>query len=476
VVDIREQLVTRQMLDLPAEIKPATPDEVESAVWVDCTWALVGTYTRGGGAYRRHCELAVVDLTVPAIVGGKSLSGSQPWITNVGSQDQYGSDLADEVIAYIAGLPRRGAPGSGVPGTVHFPGVGRADWVTAISRLCIQVEQSYTGVSGHTEPIAEDLLGVLSRIGITSMVGEGADCEAVLALTLAFTPIAEDVIGAPSDCYLQVEATGEATLLAAGHETLTEPLGRSRSTGGGGMRVINKCPTLPEEAPFVSAWAPSVARMLGQWWGSPALVSALKADTFLLRSAATGQLVSMGVEGSGALPVLKEMLGDADPQTRASAARALGDFGSAAVEALPALTGAINDTDESVQYAVIGALGQIGESQSVPALIQVLHHSNSYTRYVAAEALEKLGPIAAPAIPDLIDAIDDEFTQVGWTSVDALGAIGPEAEEAIPVLIALLEAEDWTFHSDAQHALERITGQDLGEDAAAWRKWYEAKP
>jgi hypothetical protein len=365
---------------------------------------------------------------------------------------------------------------SGTPGVIHFPTVESADWVTSMGSVCIEVEQSYTGLSSYTEPIAEELQGILSRIGVQATIGEGAGCEAVLSVTLHFTPMAEDVIGSISDCYLDAEATGEATISAAGYRTITLPLKHSKTRGFFGMTVISECPTQPDQAPFVAAWADVVAQMLREWWGSPALMSALKADTYALRRAATYQLTSIGPEASGAIPVLAEMLGDGDPQTREAAAEALGAFGPAAAEAVPALIEAINDSDEYVQYEVIEALGNIGDSQAVPALIEALHHSNDYARYVAAGALEKMGPAAAPAIPDLIDGIDDEFAQVGWTAVDALGAIGPEADEAIPVLIKLLEDEDWSPHFPQADALESISGQDFGENAAAWRQWWESQP
>ena len=124
---------------------------------------------------------------------------------------------------------------------------------------------------------------------------------------------------------------------------------------------------------------------------------------------------------------------------------------------------------------MIEALGSIGDSQAVPALTQSLHHSDSYTRYEGALALRKFGPKAAAAVPDLIAEIDDESQQAGSAAVDALGAIGPEAKAAIPRLIKLLENEDWYYHSNAANALKSITGQNFGEDATAWRQWWESQ-
>jgi len=369
-------------------------------------------------------------------------------------------------------LPGTAAPAK--PGVIHFPEVDSVAWVKSVSSVCIQVQQSYTLPVNHTEPIAEQIQGVLNRIGVQATLGTGADCQATLALAIQFTPVSRHVVGA-GECYLDAESQGEASLSAGGHKPLTIALNRARSQGGGfGITFISKCP-LPDQAPFDSAWAWPVSKMLGEWWGGPALVSALKAKTYALRSAATGQLAAMGPQASGAIPVLVEMLGDADPGTREAAARTLGALGPSVTEEVPALLAAINDSDESARYAVITALGEIGDGRAVPPLIQALHHSNDYTRYVAAGALEKLGPKAAAAVPDLVAVLKDDFTQVGTTAVDALGAIGPDAKSAVPALIGLLEDKNWSPRFTVVDALENITGQKLGEEAAAWRQWWEGQ-
>jgi len=357
------------------------------------------------------------------------------------------------------------------PGVVHFPEVQSADWVASVSTLCIVVEQSYTGLSGHTEAIGEELQAIFERIGVTAISGEDGDCEATLTITLTIKPIAKDYAGAISDCYTSAEASGRATLAAPGHLKLVMDLSHTIH----GAQIISECPTSPDEAPLEAAWAGAVMPVLRDWWGSPALVSALQSESYRLRSQATNQLVQMGPEGAAALPVLIEMLGAADPSTRAAAAQTLGSFGPAAAEAVPALIEALEDTNPNVRYSAVTALGEIGGSEVVEPLAACLHSSDSYERSVAAEALADVGREAAPAVPDLIGVIHDDFKQVGWFAVEALGAIGPEAEEAVPVLIELLEADDWTYHSDAALALTSITGEDFGEDGAAWRRWYESQ-
>jgi hypothetical protein len=317
-------------------------------------------------------------------------------------------------------------------------------WVKSAASICIQVRQSFEHTTGHSEPIAEELQGILERMGIKATIGAGADCQANLALSMNFTPILESVSGA-GDCYLDASMSGQATLSSRGHLPSMLSLQHPRAVQSGyGVRLVYSCPKDPAKAPFVSAWAEPVITMLRKWWGGPALVSALKADTYALRSYAVEQIPGTG---PAAIPALIELLGDPNTQTCASAARALGSYGKAAAQAVPALIERLNDPDSPVRQSAIEALGKIGDSRTVPVLVQALQQS------------------------DHKDINADE------AAIDALGAIGPEAKPAIPKLIEMLNMDYyWAIRSAAASALKKITGQNLGEDAAAWQQWYAVQP
>jgi hypothetical protein len=107
IVNLGDASISPLTLDLPAELRPTTPEEVSTAVWVDCVLGQVGTYSRGGGAYQERCELTIIDLATQEVVGGKTMWGSAPSSSNLGSQSRYGSDVMGEVVDYLAGLPRR---------------------------------------------------------------------------------------------------------------------------------------------------------------------------------------------------------------------------------------------------------------------------------------------------------------------------------------------------------------------------------
>ena len=352
---------------------------------------------------------------------------------------------------------------------------GPPGWVKSVSSLCISVQQSYPTVySGFSQPIGEELQAILKRIGVEASLDEGANCQATLSLQLEITPIAEQVMG-EGNCYLDVEATGKATMSSQGQRTLEMPLRVAQSQDQGTL-VIYSCPKTPAKGPIGRAWADALGDVLSAWWGSPALVSMLESEQNFVRWSGLRELKQLGAEATNAIPVLIEMLGDDQPDTRAAAAQSLGEFGEASAEAVPMLVKAIDERDMNTSISAIRALGQIGGDPALQALIHTLHHSDEYLRQQAGAALELMGPEAAPAIPDLIKAIDDEDDQVGYQAIDALGAIGPEAKPAIPKLIEMLESESDLFQYNAWRALIKITGQNFEKDANAWQQWWQAQP
>jgi hypothetical protein len=108
-----------------------------------------------------------------------------------------------------------------------------------------------------------------------------------------------------------------------------------------------------------------------------------------------------------------------------------------------------------------------------PGLQSMLKSELVSIRREGATGLGKMGAEAAAAVPDLIAALDDDDFWVSEYAIDALGAIGADAESAIP---ALIEKMKDPRYNKAYYALKKITGQDLGKDAAAWNQWWEAQP
>ena len=75
--------------------------------------------------------------------------------------------------------------------------------------------------------------------------------------------------------------------------------------------------------------------------------------------------------------------------------------------------------------------------------------------------------------PPLIQALEDEEEWVRFAAAGVLGKISPEAKEAVPALIKAVGDQDESVRFAAARTLGKITGQDFGEDAAAWQEWWE---
>ena len=134
---------------------------------------------------------------------------------------------------------------------------------------------------------------------------------------------------------------------------------------------------------------------------------------------------------------------------------------------------ALGDEDKYIRAVAAGALGKLGPeaSEAIPALTRALADPEAYVRQEVAKALGEIGPEAVPA---LILALKDESGGVREAAVKALGAIGPEAEEAVPALIRIMEQAEHDYQRRyPADALKAITGQDFGDDPAAWREWWE---
>lgn len=369
-------------------------------------------------------------------------------------------------------------------GVIHFPGVTKKDWITSISSLCLQVNQAYPEVTGVSEPIAEELQAILDRIGVTVTIGENSECQANLKLDLEFTPYGESVGGAGT-CYFDASVLGSAALSKSGEKDLVMELVRRFSPSQGfGITFVYSCPS-KAEADYAEAWGIALVPMLAEWWGAPGLVSALRSNNDSLRNSAGYSLSQMGAGGSQAVPVLIEMLKDVDPVARESAARTLGLFGGSAKEAVPDLMAIIDDPDPGVKTEVIRALGYIGDTQAVPVLMDVLKEqlesgTDQYASYYAASttitALSAMKEAAAPALPLFIEAVKSNDYSVASSALDALEVIGPTARDAVPTLIEIMEMGDEARLSGwiVADTLQVITGQEFGEDAAAWRNWWEA--
>ncbi len=92
--------------------------------------------------------------------------------------------------------------------------------------------------------------------------------------------------------------------------------------------------------------------------------------------------------------------------------------------------------------------------------------TNFRTRSAAKDALIEKGQ---EAVGPLIAALRSGQVSVRWSAVTILGQLG--AKEAVTDLVGLLN--DSEVRDPAKEALQRITGEDFGDDYEAWKHWLE---
>jgi len=197
-----------------------------------------------------------------------------------------------------------------------------------------------------------------------------------------------------------------------------------------------------------------------------------------VRRAAALDLGYIGSPARDAVPALVQML-RTDPigSVREAAAGALVEIDPGGPDVVPTLIEALGVGWSGLSIAAADALGVVGPEarDAVPALVKMMLDARSVpTHEAAADALGNIGPDARDAVPALVDSLgaDDAYGPVR-SDAEALGKIGPEAREAVASLVEALDDQRSTVRAAVAVALGQITGQNFGEDAAAWRRWNE---
>lgn len=172
-----------------------------------------------------------------------------------------------------------------------------------------------------------------------------------------------------------------------------------------------------------------------------------------LRVRAAGIEVDLAAMGVAKEPGSVDRLvqqADASPRPqRIWALWTLGLLGNRGVErerAAQALIYHLRDPDPEVRHWAVEGLAYLGANETIEPLLQVLHDDPSpMVRERAACSLAQSGMLSQEqrrsVVPRLLEYADD------------------------PAL-------DATTHTWVFHALRDITGQNLPNDAAAWRNWY----
>ncbi len=200
------------------------------------------------------------------------------------------------------------------------------------------------------------------------------------------------------------------------------------------------------------------------------------------------------VGGVPALPLLKRLARDAEPQWRAAAVMAAceldGEVGRelvrsaladesvpvriAAARAMARLGGpdagallspALRDEDPAVRGAAVDAVGDCGALERVPELVDLTRHTNGALAVAAVRALARLGAAEPGLLREAASHPDVEVVKAALTA-------GAESREGVAMALSLLRHPSW----DVRTAAARVLGSSAGPDCLpAAREALEAE-
>lgn len=163
-----------------------------------------------------------------------------------------------------------------------------------------------------------------------------------------------------------------------------------------------------------------------------------------------------------AIPHLRELLKDEDPDIRESATIVLGRIGDSSI--IPEVKEGLMDADRDVRLATATALGEIGDKSCVSLLINVLKEEKD--KRICEAIITTLGKIGdESAIPALKEKANDSDQSVQNASIHALEKLGiPREEIERPLQSYALDVhrrikENWS--------IPNVFLKDMGEDLEA---------
>jgi HEAT repeat protein len=196
------------------------------------------------------------------------------------------------------------------------------------------------------------------------------------------------------------------------------------------------------------------------------------ASPHLHRLAALEALARIGPAHPATLPQLVNVLQTPAPpgvapdpegaqvllETQVAAAELLALYRGSASSAAPALLDAARNRHEPLRRAAVTTLGAIGSDLALEGLSEALLFDDSpAVQDAAAVALSKLG---RSAVPRLVSLLEDRDAGVRWRAADALGRMGPLAAiDARGPLEQRLNDPDTVVRLSAAEALWTLTSE-----------------
>jgi HEAT repeat protein len=197
----------------------------------------------------------------------------------------------------------------------------------------------------------------------------------------------------------------------------------------------------------IHAWV-DVAEVLGP--AVAALADHLEDQEPGVREAAVRALSALGRQATLALPPLRAALkrlslGDRDDSTlRTAAAEAFSAIRNPPTASVPELVQALDDPSAPVRFGAAQALGEWGAEgdPAVGKLLQLsLGDADSAVRLEAAIALYRIDRRTENILPLLVRVLREPDEARRWLAADCLRSMGPLAREAVPALLEGLEGD-----------------------------------
>jgi HEAT repeat protein len=160
--------------------------------------------------------------------------------------------------------------------------------------------------------------------------------------------------------------------------------------------------------------------------------------------------------GEDVVPYLADGLEDKDPQVRANAATYLRAAGPAAAKALSALVKVVrNDRNLNVRRSALRAVQGLGE-EGLPGLVELVTVSDAAVQLTVMRSLQQYKEKAKAAVPNLIKVLEGGDDDARRLAAQTLGTIGPDARDAIDPLKEAARSPNATVKQAAEQALQLI--------------------
>ncbi|MEN8149453.1 MAG: HEAT repeat domain-containing protein [Planctomycetota bacterium] len=146
-------------------------------------------------------------------------------------------------------------------------------------------------------------------------------------------------------------------------------------------------------------------------------------------------------------------------------------FSGAEKSVLHVLFEAIASDDDGLTLTAATIARRAGISDAAMAMVERLRRSEGELAAVLIEAIGAVGGKSLGARDAILTALSGEDVRLVIAAIRALR--GVPIREAIPALIEFARSGDKTIRVEAQVTLERITGQQFGDRADLWEKWWK---